>query len=285
MEMEEDAPSLTYAQCVATLLFIRNNPAHLQLRWLSPLASNVLPYIHQEVLSRDEERVLVSLMNGHNIDAQPRAFHYQTPLHLAVLGGLFTIAGDLIDLGADLTKADFFGATPLHIAIQSKNRLCHIFKKGPTLKTNKRIVDLQTGDTPSLVSVETLHTMVENIRDEKRTLEQKIIDEFQQKHNDFINSLLERKANINAGDKFGLTPLYYALLHEEWNLADLLIDYGATIIDEPTQRLLDYYQSHQKIPKQLCFLLPPPPQEEEASASHQDLILPVYKTCGGCSLQ
>jgi cytohesin len=114
----------------------------------------------------------------------------------------------LLASGADVNVTNSFGDTPLHNAVQGNNYNC--VEVVELLLTNKANVNAANtnGDTPLLLAVQ---------RESNRCRMAKL--------------LLDYKADVNAKqkDNRGETPLHYAAMRGDKELAELLLARGANV--------------------------------------------------------
>jgi len=124
-----------------------------------------------------------------------------TPLHFALLfGGRSDAARILIEKGADVTAADKFGQTPLHMAAVEGHRCCGtLLEKGADVNACTRR------------NVTPLHIAAACAQ------------------HDVVELLLDNGAQIDAQDEGGRTPLLMAIGAEDDATAELLLDRGADV--------------------------------------------------------
>ena len=155
-----------------------------------------------------------------------------TPLHQAAFYGRNFVVQILLNMGADLSKADIFGSTPLHWAA------------GGLRVTHKKVVRvlLDAGADPNKTNScgrTPLH-MVKNKDMAKLLLDGGADPNITKKDGqtplhyaaqfcskDVIGLLLERGVELNVEDRYGNTPLNKAAQFGNTNVIKLLLERGA----------------------------------------------------------
>ncbi|XP_014234507.1 uncharacterized protein LOC106657483 [Trichogramma pretiosum] len=201
---------------------IRNFPMSFKLPFtscLTPQDVNIKDLegnspLHFAVVSTDKSIVEILLNAGAVInDARLDGF---TPLHMAVQSGKENNVKLLLDCGARVDSKDLFGKTPLHLAACVNYR-----DERKMLRIAKLLLD--TGpDSKALLnectdSGETaLHYAIMNGSRELLTL------------------FLQYGANVNAKNRDGKCPLFFAIEFENTKIAKLLLKHEATIVNSKT---------------------------------------------------
>jgi len=147
----------------------------------------------------------------------------KTPLHFAAANSTPSVVILLLTKGADVSAADMSGKTPLHYAkMENKTDLINIgwgwlsenFWKSATPKDVQALID-----SGAEVNSQT-------------TNEGKAPLHFAAKHNKdaaVVKLLLDKGANVEARDKFKITPLNLAASFNTPAVVELLLDNGANI--------------------------------------------------------
>ncbi len=152
----------------------------------------------QAILNNDLSGVQSFLTAGRvNVDAQ--SMDGDTALMAAVQIENPEIINLLMAFGATPAIRNNAGLAPLHIAARKGNlRVVQALLSGSQTNVN---IQSKTGETPLCYTDSPV----------------------------IASCLLARRANPNKGDKAGNTPLHRAILTENWELADILLQKGADI--------------------------------------------------------
>ena len=146
-------------------------------------------------------RVLLSVFPSEaNVDPE-MLVEIQKSISLASRFGDLEVARQLVEQGADVSAADKYGTTPLHLACkeghQEVARL--LIEQGADVSA----VD-KDGTTP-------LHIASRN------------------GHQEVARPLIEQGADVSAADKYGTTPVHQAIWYGNQEVARLLIEQGADV--------------------------------------------------------
>ena len=165
--------------------------------------------LHCCILSTCKQEILKALINhGADIEAISDQNQGQGALHLAVMKGRMGAIQLLLNKGADCTKRDNCGRSPLDLA-------CHYDQLGALKILLSRITKFDTLNTPLW------YVLTE--------------DKF-----DIATTLLHHGAELNFKDSEGNTPLHFACRNRKLNLLEYLmekshlIDFGSTDVEGNT---------------------------------------------------
>jgi ankyrin repeat protein len=151
-------------------------------------------------------------------DPNAKAIDKTTPLHAAASEGKLELAESLLARGAKVDAANDDGETPLHAAIRTfSSSVTYGF--GDQTKTVKR-VDLAPNAT-RMVSL--LLERKANANAADRNGATPLHRAARANDIDLVRLLLSRKANANARDRDGRTPLAVAVAQGNKRVADLLL--------------------------------------------------------------
>lgn len=192
--------------------------------------------------SSEAERAVEILIEA-KVDVNQQDAEGNTALHRAAYNRNNTVAGMLLDAGADMLVKNKNGQTPFQMCLTSQSgsyTLNRMVEKG-VLKAYKesaedphamlellsRAVD-STSDSHFIVrhilsEVENINALADKGRSPLHSAASR-----NQEH--LVNALLDRpEANINLRDRRGRTPLYIALANNHQDLAKKLIERGADV--------------------------------------------------------
>jgi ankyrin repeat protein len=165
--------------------------------------------LHDVVRAGDVEQVRALVEAGANLDEKDA--NGETPLNLAIVGDNATLALLLIDRGAEIQARNEGGFTPLHAAAYSN-----------AVAIAERLIDMgaDLNDRTNKAGVSPLNVASE------------------ESHADVVKLLIERDADLEAGDRNGYTALTRALWRGHENVASVLQAAGAKcqpveILEEP----------------------------------------------------
>jgi len=155
--------------------------------------------LHDAAKAGETDRVKQLLDQGANI-AEPDSAG-EPPLLIAALNGKTEVVALLIDRGADIEIRNKGGLTALHAAAYGGN-----------LDTVKLLVEkgASVNDQKNFYHMSPLHASAE------------------EGHAEIVAFLLDHKAEIEATERNGYTPLTQAGWRQYWDAADILIKAGAT---------------------------------------------------------
>ena len=168
----------------------------------------------------------------------------QTALRVAVNSQNIPLINLLLDRGADINKADKFGCTPLHKAVD-------------TNKNNKDVIELLLKYGADVNSASSYYTVLSlAVKQSFRDIITLLLDhpgiEVDKKASDgrtalheavnsqnipLINLLLDRGADINKAYKCGRTPIQSAVLQNNKDIVELLLDRGAEVNKDDTSKV------------------------------------------------
>ena len=155
--------------------------------------------LHDAAKAGDSDRVKQLLDQGANV-AEPDSTG-EPPLLIAALVGKTDVVAILLDRGADIETRNKGGLTALHAAAY-----------GGHLDTVKLLVEkgAAVNDQKNFYHMSPLHASAE------------------EGHAEIVAFLLANKAEIEATERNGYTPLTQAGWRQYWDAADLLMKAGAT---------------------------------------------------------
>ncbi|MBA2367631.1 MAG: ankyrin repeat domain-containing protein [Candidatus Protochlamydia sp.] len=179
------------------------------------------------------------LEENEHFDISSRNVDGNTSLHLALLAGHSETAKELIKLSINLNTKNFEGRTPLHIASVKKNKELSLI-----LILNRATINIEdkNGLRPNLdiLTVELKESILTGVTEKALALIQSDVPT----KNDFLFlackfdnlkvafQLIEKKDInlINFKDQKGNTPLHWACLHGNLEIATMLIQNGADFL-------------------------------------------------------
>lgn len=156
------------------------------------------------------------------------------PLHDAVTQGDVTRATQLLDDGANLAELDATGEPPLLIAALKGNAdmVALLLDRGADINIrNKRgLTALHAAAYGGNIQVvELLLSKDASVNDHDNFFKMSPLHAAAEEgHADVVKVLLDAKADIEAQERNGYTPLTQAGWREYWDAADLLMKAGAT---------------------------------------------------------
>ncbi len=195
-------PNITVYDGTPLLLKVVEDTDRETVYYATPLLLKVVEDTDRE--DDDVATVRLLLQHGANVNSvkpiNPTTLGNRTAgqsaLLAAIASGNLGIARLLIDVGADVNRADSWGETPLMAATESDLVWVQYPRDGKPLD---------------------LYTRAALLRERGRA------------RVDLIESLIAHGANINAMDRSGLTPLVYALANSQPGIANLLLAHGAGV--------------------------------------------------------
>jgi ankyrin repeat protein len=183
--------------------------------------------LHMAVARSNRE--VVELLLTYSADVNARDINNRTPLHRAVVFGHKDVAELLLANNADVNVKDNNGSTPLHLAADAGEK-----DVAELLLTNKADISAKDndGNTP-LHWAEHLRGW-NVLRDPISVLSCKEVEKslnlvVDTGHKDVLELLLNNKADINAKNNQGETPLHFAVKSGFRNLAKLLLVHNADV--------------------------------------------------------
>ncbi len=147
-----------------------------------------------------------------------------TPLHYAARHSNVEVMKLLVDNGADLDKPGADDMTPLHY-VSRYGKLC--------IPREARKLSMQSAlSGPTLVKPENILEEDEDLEEigEKSLLE--MVEKLEESLETVVNYLVANGADINAQDKYGLTPLHHSVIRGNKKTLNLLLNMFG-IIKEP----------------------------------------------------
>lgn len=184
--------------------------------------------VNKALAAGDIEKAKTLIEEGAEINARLLYLDPQFPLHYALMYGQPEIARLLIEKGADINVQNDLGLTPLHYALMMVEpeiaRL--LIEKGADINVRDG-----WGETP-------LHrAFISNIGSfpakGAKIYERTPNSWFPQYFNtsatqpETARLLIEKEADLNVQDNFGMTPLHYAVMKNNLELGSLMIEKGA----------------------------------------------------------
>lgn len=249
------AAVMGHAEVVSALLAAKANPNVLDLETYTPLhkatQGNGFPDVAKRLLEGGADAnirtvkgqtaldlalvakkpavALAIIAAAPNLNLNTRDFSTgNTALLSAITLGQFDVAGKLLEAGADPALADYHGETALHLAAQQGNAalVALLMTKGADANA------LDYMGTPPLLLVK--NPQVIDILLEKGANPKKgdytgrtLLHTAARSNKPLVISLLAHGADINAADCMGATPLSFAMMNNNWEIAAFLIAQGA----------------------------------------------------------
>ena len=173
-------------------------------------ANNGREAIHFAAENGHVEALEFLISQGASIDVKD--VNGMDPTHWAAINGHVEVIKFLMSKGASINNTDSYGREPIHCAAENG----HVEVIKFLISQDDTVVDKKNceGNTP-------LHLAV---------LEEKL---------EAIISLLEHKANVEAKNRMGLTPLDVAASKSSFNIYSLLIDIGSNPFPIPSSSVTD----------------------------------------------
>lgn len=152
---------------------------------------------------------MVQLLVENSADVNAKDNTGLCPLHYTVKSNNSAIFDYLISHGANIYVEDVQGQTPYDLACEmGKNEIINYIKsKGFNINRLDRFykaMNDNTGKSPLILAI------INNCVDVAR-------------------NLLSRGANVNYVDRYGLSPIHYAIKASNYEMLELLVEYGANI--------------------------------------------------------
>jgi len=201
---------------------ISKHPDHLHARG----GSQITP-LHA-LVSPGHTAVLLLLIE-HFPDVDIRGYLDQTPLHRAAFSGQVEIGQVLLSRGADINAIDLLKWTPLHgAAITGRlefTRMLLAQKAGISTRD-------YLGQTPPWKALNNGNIeVVPSLRDYFQELysQTAVHQASTAVHSEIGRGLLSRGADVDARDRSGWTPLYWAANRRNLELARVLLEHGARV--------------------------------------------------------
>jgi len=192
----------------------------------------------------------VACLVDHGADLNAADNKGNTPL-LAATKMLHTkTVACLVEHGADSNAANHSGTTPLHWAVWRRHTkiACFLAEHGasPIPVASPTLKDKETtkSDEPSSKQISRKGKVAESAFVKSFEVVQAMaLNEVAEHGNiELIQQLLEQRANVNAADYVGHTPLHVAVINRQEELASWLVEYGADrdIQDKMGKTALEY---------------------------------------------
>ncbi|CAC21249.1 11L protein [Yaba-like disease virus] len=150
---------------------------------------------------KDEKKVKYLLDHGYDINQ--KANNSLTPLHYAVLTNNVEIVKLLLSKGVNVNATDRYGCSPLYYYIMTK-------------KENYEIIKLLLDNGADVNAVSSIQENVLHA-----------FTEYGCKNTDVLKTIIKKTYNINSKNKWGKTPLNFAVEKDNMNIIKILLHYGA----------------------------------------------------------
>ncbi len=247
------------------LMRLIENGANIHKEYYNDFCTNANTLLHIAVKIGQKDIAGILIENG--IDVDVKNTYTQTPLHLAALHNQCQAAALLIEKGADVNIRNQQGETALHLAvtagntemaellignrinINSKNGLGETPLHYAVTYGNKKMAELllvnganinskdDQGRPPLFYAIVAMRkgiaTMLTDNKADVSLLDwtplHKAVWEGDEK---MVKEVLRKGTKANSEDGFGFTPLYYAILTDNNEIADILIKCGADLNGE-----------------------------------------------------
>jgi ankyrin repeat protein len=181
-----------------------------------------------------QHKKLVELLIEHGADINMGGELGWTPLHEASHGS-FDMMRFLVEHGADVNVQDDSGSTPLHNAVSrgSPKPIEFLVKHCANIYTEDKYGDkpIRSLDRRNSRNAEEHKKMEQLLKSgvEEGCATKLLFDEVKKGNIKVVESLIEDKADVNAKDSSGYTPLHWAVDKKCKEAAQLLIDNGADV--------------------------------------------------------
>jgi len=234
-----------------------NSPLHLVANTgfsnqiIEPTAK---PSIDQYILAFEE------LLKIEGIKLDIKNNHGQTPLNFAIISGISKMIEDLFNAKADFNVVDEKGNNILHeIASNGRKEIFYLLSETLKFTDFAKMVDVpnKDGDTPLHLAVKCsgqdrnflvglFIEMGANVNILNLKGETPLILASKQVNLEFVNLLIDSKANLNVKDSYELTALNHADLMESKPIVNALIKAEAELTPFPDGREPLYYKLNKK---------------------------------------
>lgn len=181
------------------------------LEFTRKMFSHLSP-LHKAVINKNIQLIHDLLDKGADVNAKDSR-EYNTPLHLvARRKRLCEIAKILTDAGADLEIVNHLGLTPLHMAVMLYNIpvIEHLLACGANV--NARDI---ANNTP--------------LKHFVRQFPERIGEGLQARYLELAEKLLKNKADVNAVDELGYTPMHFAVIRSNNKLVELFLNFNPNL--------------------------------------------------------
>jgi ankyrin repeat protein len=204
------------------------------------------------------EKAMVELLLAKHADPNARNEERWTPLHLAVAGGGQDAAELLLPNNAEVNAVDAGGWTPLRYAKEKGHRdIVQLLQKHggteqsqlqPTARWNSKSGTLQMPDAlrdalkkGEINKVEVLlrenaDLVFSRESDDGQTPLHYLLAVLGDNSGKIAELLLRNKADVNAADKHGMTPLHLAAGAANKEVIEVLLNYGANVDSDATEK-------------------------------------------------
>ncbi|HQI05549.1 MAG TPA: ankyrin repeat domain-containing protein [bacterium] len=154
-------------------------------------------------------------------------------VHFAVFSGSKQFLDNMLSAGADINEEVYLFGTPLMASILIKNEdlFDYMLKKGASLKNNylfgRNLLHFaaMSGSLEMFNKIRKLTSIKENEIDDlgRNILHYSVMS----RNKRLVDYILKQNKNLNYQDKYGRTPLFYAVLHNCPEIVKSLLENGA----------------------------------------------------------
>ena len=209
-----------------------------------PKPEKQMYHLHQAAADGDIERVRSLISQGADVNAEDE--EEKTPLHYAAKVGKMEVVQLLVEAGADVNAMGNNDWPPLCIAA-GKDHIAvaeYLIAHGADVNPDNDWTPLQ--EAPYSSSVEMVELLIDKGADVNAGPWTALHGAVDEGRRDIAELLIQKGADVNAKDKWGHSPLYYAMRSEDSETTRLLIAKGADIQMKPPEglTLLHYMSSY-----------------------------------------